>query len=285
MKHENNKANDKIGDSVKVSSRICPIHGTYLWESVDKVKPINSKDEKYIVACPTCTKEKNLMKSKQTAELETVNMQLAQTYGMLRNKSLIPTRLIAVNFGKFQVKDDEDKRAKDFGLYLCDYYFKKGGEGNAIIVGSYGVGKSFLSMCIADKLNEDCRAVSDPKKILFISVPQLFRKMETAKSYEDTKENYRRWLRLMIDADYLFLDDFGKESTFGNLSKEATADRQKFFYDLFDSRVKPIIFNTNFSGKQLKKIYDGALVSRMSEGVGRNVFKFSDEATDKRRNQ
>ena len=38
MTHEKEKANDRIGDSVKVSSRICPIHGAYLWESVDKVK-------------------------------------------------------------------------------------------------------------------------------------------------------------------------------------------------------------------------------------------------------
>ncbi|HGA1200243.1 TPA: hypothetical protein ACIRGX_001954 [Streptococcus suis] len=43
------------------------------------------------------------------------------------------------------------------------------------------------------------------------------------------------------------------------------------------------IINTNLTGAQLKQTYDPALVSRIMDGVGKNVFVYPQEAEDKRK--
>lgn len=69
-------------------------------------------------------------------------------------------------------------QAKEFGLFLNEYYFKKTGTGNAIIQGSPGVGKSHLTLAIARKLNEDWKACKEPKSILFLPVNRMFQTIQ-----------------------------------------------------------------------------------------------------------
>ena len=118
--------------------------------------------------------------------------------------------------------------------------------------------------------------------MLFYPVANLFRLIESGVDYNENQRNQGQMMKLLTGVDFLFLDDLGKESTFGNQGKEAANSRQRFLFELLDSRVRTIV-NTNLTGEQLKKTYDSAIVSRLMEGVGRNFFTYPETAEDKRR--
>ena len=86
---------------------------------------------------------------------------------------------------------------------------------------------------------------------------------------------------MLVKADYLFLDDFGKESTFGRQTKEANEWKQTILYQILDERDTTII-NTNLTGEQMQKVYDRSLVSRVMKGAMNNIFKYPDNAQSRR---
>lgn len=275
-------AGGSINKPVKISDKMCTIHNVYLRQIVNKVRAAGNREPHYIYACPECFEIKKAQQSGEAIENEMVNAELARTYGLFESKSIIPPKLKEANYKTFTVSNDTDKEARDFGLYLNEYYFKHGGEGNAILQGSHGVGKSHLTISIARKLNEDFKAIREPKSVLFYPVANLFREIESGADYNENQRKQGQMMKLLASVDFLFLDDLGKESTFGNQGKEAANSRQRFLFELLDSRTRTII-NTNLTGEQLKKIYDPAIVSRLMEGVGEKFFVYPETAEDKRR--
>lgn len=271
-----------LGDKIVISDKVCPTHGVYLWRTIDKVKPTDKKEFCIISACPICESGQIEKKKTETLETELTNAELSNSYALLETRSIIPPKLKEASYKTFTISNDTDKKARDFGLYLNEYYFKQGGKGNAILQGSHGVGKSHLTISIARKLNEDFKAIGEPKSVLFYPVANLFRLIESGVDYNENQRNQGQMMKLLTGVDFLFLDDLGKESTFGNQGKEAANSRQRFLFELLDSRVRTIV-NTNLTGEQLKKTYDSAIVSRLMEGVGRNFFTYPETAEDKRR--
>ncbi len=87
--------------------------------------------------------------------------------------------------------------------------------------------------------------------------------------------------KLLINCDYLILDDLGKESTIGNTIKSASGWAYTFLFNILDNRTNTII-NTNFSRAELMKIYDAAFVDRIIKGAKNNIFKYPDNAESKR---
>ena len=276
------KVGERLSEHVEISPQTCPIHGIYLWKSVNKVKAIDNAEPHYVLACPMCIKPKTEQEKADSAYREELNAELATSYALLETKSIIPPKLKEASYKTFTVSNDTDKKARDFGLYLNEYYFKQGGKGNSIVQGSHGVGKSHLTISIARKLNEDFKAIGEPKSVLFYPVANLFRMIESGADYNENQRNQGQMMKLLTGVDFLFLDDLGKESTFVNQGKEAANSRQRFLFELLDSRVRTIV-NTNLTGEQLKKTYDSAIVSRLMEGVGRNFFTYPKTAEDKRR--
>ena len=276
------KPDERLGDFVRISKEMCPIHGVYLWQSNDKVKATDRPEPYYVKACPICRGQETEAEKVNSAQMEVLNAELARSYGILESRSIIPPKLKEASYKTLTVNNDIDQQAKNFGLYLNEYYFKHGGTGNAILQGLHGVGKSHLTISIARKLNEDFKAIKEPKSVLFMPSANLFREMESGQDYNANKQRQGQMMKLLTSVDFLFLDDLGKETTFGNHSKEATNERQRFLFELLDSRTRTII-NTNLTGKQLKNTYDPAIVSRIMEGVGKNFFVYPDTAEDKRK--
>ena len=276
------KVGERLNERVEISPQTCPIHGIYLWKTVNKVKATDNTELHYVLACPMCMNPKIEKEKADTACQEELNAELATSYSLLEARSIIPPKLKEASYKTFTVSNDTDKKAHDFGLYLNEYYFKQGGKGNSIIQGSHGVGKSHLTISIARKLNEDFKAIGEPKSVLFYPVANLFRLIESGVDYNENQRNQGQMMKLLTGVDFLFLDDLGKESTFGNQGKEAANSRQRFLFELLDSRVRTIV-NTNLTGEQLKKTYDSAIVSRLMEGVGRNFFTYPETTEDKRR--
>ena len=122
--------------------------------------------------------------------------------------------------------------------------------GNLLFVGGTGLGKTFLSACIA-------RAAADRGcSVVYESAGHLFSKLEQAK-FSPSEETRREAARL-TDCDLLILDDLGTEMP----SQFTTAA----LYTLINDRIlenKPMVISTNLTIDELGRRYSPQIASRL----------------------
>jgi len=122
--------------------------------------------------------------------------------------------------------------------------------GNLLFVGGTGLGKTFLSACIA-------RAVADRGcSVVYESAGHLFGKLEQAK-FNPTEEARRETARF-TDCDLLILDDLGTEMP-GQFVTAA-------FYTLLNDRIltgKPMVVSTNLNIDEAARRYSPQIASRL----------------------
>ena len=131
--------------------------------------------------------------------------------------------------------------------------------GNLLFVGGTGLGKTFLSACIA-------RAVADRGySVLYESSAHLFAKLEQAKF--TPSEEARREAEKFTACDLLILDDLGTEMP-GQFVTAA-------LYSLLNDRIlagKPMVISTNLNVDELARRYSPQLASRLHGGFQRLIF-------------
>lgn len=122
--------------------------------------------------------------------------------------------------------------------------------GNLLFVGGTGLGKTFLSACIA-------RAVADRGySVVYESAGHLFGKLEQAKF--SPSEETRREAARFTDCDLLILDDLGTEMP-GQFVTAA-------FYTLLNDRIlagKPMVISTNLNIDEAARRYSPQIASRL----------------------
>lgn len=122
---------------------------------------------------------------------------------------------------------------------------------NIIISGSTGVGKTYLTSCLANEM------LKKDKTVCFVSAFDLneaFLKYHT--SFDATKSS---WLMPFIEADVLFIDDLGTEPILKNVTKN-------YLYLILSERElfsRPIIITTNLLLNELNNRYDERICSRL----------------------
>ncbi len=132
-------------------------------------------------------------------------------------------------------------------------------SGNLLFSGDTGLGKTFLSACIA-------RTVADNGySVVYESAGHLFTKLERAK-FEPSEENRREAARY-TGCDLLIVDDLGTEMA----SQFVTAA----LYTLINDRLlerKPTIISTNLTVENLTRRYSAQIVSRLRGSYTRVPF-------------
>ena len=122
--------------------------------------------------------------------------------------------------------------------------------GNLLFVGGTGLGKTFLSACIA-------RAVADRGcSVVYESAGHLFGKLEQAKF--NPSEETRREAARFTECDLLILDDLGTEMP-GQFVTAA-------FYSLLNDRIlagKAMVISTNLNMDELSRRYSPQIASRL----------------------
>ena len=122
--------------------------------------------------------------------------------------------------------------------------------GNLLFVGGTGLGKTFLSACIA-------RAVADRGcSVVYESSGHLFGKLEQAKF--NPSEETRREAARFTECDLLILDDLGTEMP-GQFVTAA-------FYSLLNDRIlagKAMVISTNLNMDELSRRYSPQIASRL----------------------
>ena len=136
-------------------------------------------------------------------------------------------------------------------------------SGNLLFSGGTGLGKTFLSACIA-------RTVSDRGySVVYESAGHLLTKMERAKFSGD--EDARREMQKYFDCDLLIIDDLGTE-----MSGQFTTSG---LYTLINDRLlsrKSMIISTNLNSADLEKRYSAAIASRLRGDFRRIAFMGED---------
>jgi len=132
-------------------------------------------------------------------------------------------------------------------------------SGNLLFVGGTGLGKTFLSACIA-------RAVADRGcSVVYESAGHLFGKLEQAKF--SPSEESRREAAKFTDCDLLIIDDLGTEMP----SQFTTAA----LYSLVNDRLlmgKPMVISTNLNVDEMARRYSPQIASRLHGSFQRLTF-------------
>ena len=132
-------------------------------------------------------------------------------------------------------------------------------SGNLLFIGSTGLGKTFLSACIA-------RAVADKGcSVVYETASHLFSKLEQAR-FNATEEN-RREAEKFTACDLLIVDDLGTEMP-GQFVNAA-------LYSLVNDRIlagKPMVISTNLNIDEIRRRYTPQIASRLEGSFNRLTF-------------
>ena len=148
-------------------------------------------------------------------------------------------------------KTYQDCRRYAFGFNMA--------SGNLLFSGNTGLGKTFLSACIA-------RSVADQGySVVYESAGHLFAALEKAR-FEANEEN-RRAAANFTECDLLIVDDLGTELP-GQFVTAA-------LYSLINDRLleaKPTIISTNLNSDEIARRYNPQIASRLRGSYKRGAF-------------
>lgn len=138
------------------------------------------------------------------------------------------------------------KRCREFAEQ-----FPKGGA-NILFTGSTGVGKTFLTNCIAKELID--RYVS----VIYLSSHDLFEIFSRYKFSRDAGEDVEETYRHILDCEMLIIDDLGTEVNNTFVSSQ-------LFYCINEriNRQRGTIISTNLSMDMLRDTYSDRVTSRI----------------------
>ncbi|MEB7677866.1 ATP-binding protein [Staphylococcus saprophyticus] len=155
-------------------------------------------------------------------------------------KSIINDDLAQCTFDNYKATGEELARAKA----LCERYatnFSIGNKQSLLLQGSFGTGKSHLSMAIVETVRE--RGYS----VLYMNVPQLISTIKGTYN-KNTNITEQELNRIISEVDLMVFDDFGI-----NMNDFATGK----MFELIESRVgKHNIYTTNLNAQELSKNKD-----------------------------
>lgn len=159
-------------------------------------------------------------------------------------------------------KEDALKKAKWYADHFMDDEFKQKNFQSLFFRGSYGLGKSHLSYCIA-------KAVAEKGyQSLYINIPDLMTAIKDTFN-KQSKTTEAEIMKIINNVDLLVLDEIGAEYVKAEDGRESwSVDK---LYQIMNSRIgKTNVLTTNYSAGDLIKKYGhhgGRLVSRMMQGT------------------
>ena len=123
-------------------------------------------------------------------------------------------------------------------------------SGNILMIGGTGLGKTHLSLSIADVV------LKKGFSVIYDSAGSLLHQLE--QEHFSRQDGGEDTLSMLLDCDLLILDDFGTEFD--------TSFTRSMIYTVFNSRInaaKPMIVNTNLDKNSLQEQYGSRILSRL----------------------
>ncbi len=123
---------------------------------------------------------------------------------------------------------------------------------NLLLTGPSGLGKTFLSSCIASKL------INQGVNVIYQSSSVIFSLLDRVKFGKNATESDLYTAERLLDAELLILDDLGTEF----ITEFSVSE----LFRILNTRIltgKKTVINTNLSLADLKKIYSERILSRI----------------------
>ena len=149
--------------------------------------------------------------------------------------------------------------------FLCAQKFGKFYFQNLFLTGNPGLGKTFLSACVARTVAENGFSV------VYDTAVNLFAQFEEQKFGKDADGSAQAEARRYLSCDLLILDDLGSELT--------TQFTQSALYELVNTRLvgeKHTVISSNLSMAGVRERYNGQTASRL-EGEYRVLRFYGDD--------
>jgi len=157
---------------------------------------------------------------------------------MFDSKSLINDDLKKATLKNYMPKNQTHEKALQWAVDYCKTFDIRENK-KAILAGSYGLGKSHLSVGVTKYL------MSKGHTCIFISVPKLFTRIKSTWEKESSVRELEL-LEALETVDLLVLDDLGAEG--------ASQWQVNKLFEVIDSREgKHTIFTTNLDSQSLGK--------------------------------
>lgn len=259
---------DFFEDKLKTVDETCEVHETNLVTAFGR-EPV----------CLECAAERRDEEVKKM-QIELTNRHLKRsTYDWLDKKSIfLDDSLKGATFDGFKKIDEETTNNKEKALNIAREYYK-GANYNTILTGKAGTGKSHLAMSMLKVVNEH----SDPyRKCLFIAIDELMRRIKDSFGNPESIHTEQSMIAMLTEADLLVIDDLGAETGSIHSDKNATDFTTRTLYAIINGRMKkPTIITTNLNSRDMAKMYDSKLISRMFRGAEGHIIGFKD-TNDKR---
>lgn len=159
------------------------------------------------------------------------------------------------------------KLAKDIGNQC--FLLAKGllnSNYNVMLSGNPGVGKTSLALAMLDAMHDKQRTT------MFVSTMSLAMLIDKRIDMPDVREKLNHVISAMKRVDVLLLDDFGTEGGMKQDIRPVRKDMQDRMFEVADARLatdksgkrtKSTIITTNNTPKQLLKMYNEKLISRL----------------------
>ena len=126
---------------------------------------------------------------------------------------------------------------------------------NLLFTGSTGVGKTFLTNCIARELMDDFHSV------IYLTASDLFDVFSRKKFDYDNAEDMKDMYRFILDCDLLIIDDLGTE-----LNNSFTSSQLFYCINERMNMSRSTIISTNLTLARLRDSYTDRVTSRIMSG-------------------
>ena len=162
------------------------------------------------------------------------------------------------DFDKFKIEYyDEDIKergvsARRNAMYILETCINFN-KGNLLFYGRAGLGKTFVSSCIAKK------HMREGKLVCYMSAPQMFSMLDDHKFGRDASVKTRQRIDMIYQADLLIVDDLGTEFR--------SAGTDTHLFNIINSRLMrggSTIINTNLNMGEIKDVYSERISSRLA---------------------
>lgn len=169
----------------------------------------------------------------------------------------LPVMMDTQSFDTFRldVYPEKDRESMESVLKLCRQFsdeFEPANGKNLFLYGATGLGKTFLSSCIAKAVLQKGYGV------YYQPAYRIFRVFEEYKFNEDDKKILKMQMERIMNTDLLIIDDLGTEMV--------TAYTAEVLFDLINTRMntrQSTIISTNLDFSDMETIYSARIASRV----------------------
>lgn len=239
----------------------CQKHGTMM---MSRLSIRTGHEETY---CPDCQAER-------LAELQADFDRRAQQEmeeRKFKENSLVNSKMWDCTFSSFKAQDGSPEKAMLDAVVKAAKAYEQPGlpAHNTVLFGTPGAGKSHLAMAMMQQIHHDTR-----QTMAFVNISLLFSHIKD--SFDNPAQYWTRdkAVKILTEVDLLCLDDLGTESSMGRQGQESSKWVQDVIYDILEGQNR-VIITTNLSERQLQRVYDAKIFSRIFRNSDNTRFNFS----------